>query len=107
MDLNTAVQKHAEWKTKLRSAIAKQQQMDIVTLSRDDCCELGQWLHGEARARFGTILGSTVDQIAPSRRFYAGGGASDEPGPTAPTSIECPDPSTTSPSGGSVDVQPC
>lgn len=29
-----------------------------------------------ARARFGTILGSTVDQIAPSRRFYAGGGAS-------------------------------
>lgn len=29
-----------------------------------------------ARTRFGTILGSTVDQIAPSRRFYAGGGAS-------------------------------
>lgn len=29
-----------------------------------------------ARARFGTILGSTADQIAPSRRFYAGGGAS-------------------------------
>jgi translocation and assembly module TamA len=29
-----------------------------------------------ARARFGTILGSTVEQIAPSRRFYAGGGAS-------------------------------
>ncbi|HUD95350.1 autotransporter assembly complex protein TamA [Sphingobium sp.] len=29
-----------------------------------------------ARARFGTIFGSSVDQIAPSRRFYAGGGAS-------------------------------
>lgn len=29
-----------------------------------------------ARARFGTIFGSTVEQIAPSRRFYAGGGAS-------------------------------
>lgn len=29
-----------------------------------------------ARGRFGTILGSTVDRIAPSRRFYAGGGAS-------------------------------
>src|SRR3546814_2403795 len=29
-----------------------------------------------ARARFGTILGSMVDRIAPSRRFYAGGGAS-------------------------------
>ncbi|WP_093019987.1 autotransporter assembly complex protein TamA [Sphingobium sp. YR768] len=29
-----------------------------------------------ARTRFGTILGSSVEQIAPSRRFYAGGGAS-------------------------------
>ncbi|WP_420144071.1 BamA/TamA family outer membrane protein [Sphingobium sp.] len=29
-----------------------------------------------ARARFGTIFGSTTDRIAPSRRFYAGGGAS-------------------------------
>lgn len=55
MDLNTAVHKHAEWKTKLRSAIAKQQQMDVVTLSRDDCCELGAWLHGDGRARFGKL----------------------------------------------------
>ncbi len=29
-----------------------------------------------ARARFGSILGSQVSRIAPSRRFYAGGGAS-------------------------------
>ncbi|WP_425262552.1 autotransporter assembly complex protein TamA [Sphingobium cyanobacteriorum] len=36
----------------------------------------GEKLVVAARARFGTILGSTVDQIAPSRRFYAGGGAS-------------------------------
>lgn len=59
MDLNTAVQKHAEWKTKLRSAIAKQEQMDVTTLSRDDCCELGQWLHGDARARFGKLAAHT------------------------------------------------
>ena len=37
---------------------------------------MGEKLVVAARARFGTILGSTVDQIAPSRRFYAGGGAS-------------------------------
>ncbi|WP_261934379.1 autotransporter assembly complex protein TamA [Sphingomonas bisphenolicum] len=37
---------------------------------------MGEKLVMAARARFGTILGSTVDQIAPSRRFYAGGGAS-------------------------------
>jgi translocation and assembly module TamA len=29
-----------------------------------------------SRARFGTILGSSVDRIAPTRRFYAGGGGS-------------------------------
>ncbi|MCP1468749.1 translocation and assembly module TamA [Sphingobium sp. OAS761] len=37
---------------------------------------LGERVVVAARARFGTILGSAVDQIAPSRRFYAGGGAS-------------------------------
>lgn len=37
---------------------------------------MGEKLVVAARARFGTILGSTVEQIAPSRRFYAGGGAS-------------------------------
>ena len=52
MDLSTAAQKHAEWKTKLRSAISKHEQMDVATLSRDDGCELGQWLHGEAKVRF-------------------------------------------------------
>lgn len=37
---------------------------------------VGQKVVVAARARFGTILGSSVDRIAPSRRFYAGGGAS-------------------------------
>lgn len=37
---------------------------------------MGDKLVVAARARFGSILGSTVEQIAPSRRFYAGGGAS-------------------------------
>lgn len=37
---------------------------------------LGERVVLAARSRLGTILGSTVDQIAPSRRFYAGGGAS-------------------------------
>ncbi|MDR7154887.1 translocation and assembly module TamA [Sphingobium xenophagum] len=37
---------------------------------------MGEKLVVAARARFGSILGSTVEQIAPSRRFYAGGGAS-------------------------------
>ncbi len=43
MNLDNAVQAHAQWKTTLRSAIAKHQQLDLVTLSRDDCCEQGRW----------------------------------------------------------------
>lgn len=62
MNLDTAVQTHAQWKTKLRSAISKREQLDLVTLSRDDCCELGQWLHGEGRARY-SALGAHADCV--------------------------------------------
>ena len=53
MNLDTAVQTHALWKTKLRTAISKHEKMDLITLSRDDCCELGIWLHGEGKAHYG------------------------------------------------------
>jgi NOL1/NOP2/fmu family ribosome biogenesis protein len=55
MDLNDAVKKHAEWKIKLRSAISKHEQMDVVTLAKDNCCELGEWLHGEGRVKFNKL----------------------------------------------------
>lgn len=54
MDLNEAIQKHAEWKLKFRSAIAKKEQMDAATISKDNCCQLGQWLYGEGKAKYGT-----------------------------------------------------
>lgn len=55
MNLDNAVHTHAQWKMKLRSAIDKHEQLDLATLSRDDCCELGQWLHGEGKARYGRL----------------------------------------------------
>lgn len=55
MHLDNAAAAHALWKTKLRAAIAKHEQLDIVTLSRDDCCELGQWLHGEGKSAYGHL----------------------------------------------------
>ena len=69
MDLNNAVQKHAEWKVKLRSAISKHEQMDVTTLARDDCCELGQWLHGDAKTRFGK-LGAHLDCVHKHQVFH-------------------------------------
>jgi hypothetical protein len=53
MDLNKAIEKHAEWKLKFRMAISKQEAMDVVTISKDDCCELGKWLHGDSKAKLG------------------------------------------------------
>jgi hypothetical protein len=70
MDLSTAAETHAQWKVKLRAAIAKREQMDITTLSRDDCCELGQWLHGEGRARFGRLV-SHADCVNKHVVFHA------------------------------------
>ena len=55
MDLNSALSKHAEWKLKLRSAISKKEAMDATTISKDNCCEFGKWLHGEAKIKFGKL----------------------------------------------------
>lgn len=54
MNLEEAVQKHAEWKLKFRSAISKKEQMDAVTIGKDNCCPVGQWLYGEGKTRWGS-----------------------------------------------------
>lgn len=69
MNLDTAVQTHSQWKTRLRAAISKGEQLDIATLSRDDCCELGQWLHGEGRTRYGR-MGAHADCVAKHVLFH-------------------------------------
>ena len=55
MDLNQAIAKHVEWKLTFRGAIANQESVDAESIFKDDGCELGQWLHGEARTRFATL----------------------------------------------------
>ncbi len=51
VDLDKALEKHSEWKVKLRTAISKHEKMDVVTISKDNCCEFGKWLHGDAKSR--------------------------------------------------------
>jgi methyl-accepting chemotaxis protein len=55
MDLDSAISKHAEWKMKFRNAISKQETLDALSISKDNCCDLGQWLHGEGRKQFGAL----------------------------------------------------
>ncbi|MBV1774301.1 CZB domain-containing protein [Burkholderiaceae bacterium DAT-1] len=55
MDLQHAIEAHANWKTKLRAAISNGEQMDAATISKDNCCELGKWLYGDGKKQFGTL----------------------------------------------------
>jgi len=59
MDLNSAVNAHVEWKTKLRSAISTQSQFDASAVSKDNVCPLGQWLHGEAKLKYSKLAAYT------------------------------------------------
>jgi len=53
IDLDQALEKHSDWKIKLRSAISKREEMDVSIISRDDCCDLGKWLHGDVKSWLG------------------------------------------------------
>ena len=52
INLDNAIQAHADWRTKLRSAASKNEQLNADTICRDDCCELGKWLHGAGGSKF-------------------------------------------------------
>ncbi|HMX10752.1 MAG TPA: CZB domain-containing protein [Burkholderiaceae bacterium] len=43
-----------EWKARLRNAALRNEPLDVATIRRDDCCPLGQWLHGEGRKIWST-----------------------------------------------------
>jgi methyl-accepting chemotaxis protein len=53
IDLDAATDKHMDWKIKLRGAISRQEQLDASSISKDNCCELGHWLHSHGNAKFG------------------------------------------------------
>ncbi|OHX10836.1 CZB domain-containing protein [Chromobacterium sphagni] len=55
MDLEQALVRHTEWKNRFREAIFRQESMDADSIARDDCCELGKWLHGPGLSRFGNL----------------------------------------------------
>jgi len=54
MDLSAAIDAHMQWRVKLRAAISRGEQLDAATIAQDGKCELGKWLGGEGRSKFGT-----------------------------------------------------
>jgi methyl-accepting chemotaxis protein len=69
MDLDQAIQAHSAWKIKFRTAITKQETMDAATISKDNCCDLGKWLHGEGKLDFGA-LSSHTDCVRKHAAFH-------------------------------------
>ncbi|MBL8324834.1 MAG: CZB domain-containing protein [Rubrivivax sp.] len=55
MNLDDAIKAHGEWKLKLRRAIQDRQQLDAASISRDNVCPFGQWLHGAAKTQYGRL----------------------------------------------------
>ena len=55
MDLSKAIEAHGEWKVKFRQAINGKENLDAAAIADDNCCHLGQWLHGEAKTKFGHL----------------------------------------------------
>jgi methyl-accepting chemotaxis protein len=49
IDFDSALAAHANWKVRLRSAIASGENVDARAIGADDCCVLGKWLHGDAK----------------------------------------------------------
>jgi hypothetical protein len=54
LTLDRAYTAHQQWKTRLQESVTTRATLDIATIKRDDCCELGQWLYSDARRLYGT-----------------------------------------------------
>jgi len=69
MNFDDAEISHFRWKISLCEAIESRFQLDADTLSRDNCCDLGQWLHGAAKNRYGSLR-SFRECVAAHARFH-------------------------------------
>lgn len=54
MDLDMALAAHADWKVKLRIALANKAQLDAASIASDCQCDLGRWLQNEGKRAHGS-----------------------------------------------------
>lgn len=57
MNFDEAKQKHAEWRFKFKTAIVKKETLDAEAIAKDDRCDLGKWLHGDAKIKYAKLPG--------------------------------------------------
>ncbi|MEZ5306671.1 MAG: CZB domain-containing protein [Pyrinomonadaceae bacterium] len=54
MDFNAALKAHSDWKITLRTAMARNEQLEVQKIAVDNACMLGSWLHGEGKKTIGS-----------------------------------------------------
>jgi len=69
MDLESAFQKHAGWIEEFCTAIFNKDTVDISAYAQDDCCELGKWLYGDGKAKYGELR-AYADLISSHAAFH-------------------------------------
>ncbi len=58
MNLDNEILRHADWKIRFSKAIFRRESLDsyvMENIRKDNCCELGKWLHGEGKAQYGGL----------------------------------------------------
>jgi len=51
--LDKAHASHSGWKRRLQKAVEVSEVLDVDTIKRDDCCDLGQWIYSSGRTHYG------------------------------------------------------
>jgi methyl-accepting chemotaxis protein len=74
IDLDGALKKHADWKVKLRTAINNKETLDAATISKDNCCDFGKWLHDEDSHQKIAHLQSYHDCVTHHAAFHRAAG---------------------------------
>jgi hypothetical protein len=54
LTLDKALDAHRQWKATLQTAAANREALDVETIQRDDCCDLGKWLASDGRRLYGS-----------------------------------------------------
>jgi len=52
--LDDAIEAHRQWREKLKVAAATGEPLDAASLRRNDCCDLGKWIHAKGRQLYGS-----------------------------------------------------
>ena len=57
LNFMAAIDVHMKWRARLESYIqgASREELRVELISRDDQCQLGQWIHGAGKDQYGTL----------------------------------------------------